>query len=339
MVLSSVLIAVNVQAEGPSITAPGPASPPEEINSGVTENRAEFDAKMRAAVKVPPEQRGAENPGPPPPSQPAPPEPGERPKQAPPEPVEKPKNPKEARRASSAKYNQYDFVTVLPEIAQAVELSNTDINRFICTDTIQDVVYSKEKGVVVKFSGNNAFVKFQIVLKRGEEVYASRPTELYIVCGSDVYNVIGVPKKIPAQTIKLSSGKKDVIKKNMGLFEGLPMEKKVMALIKYVHTDTIPESFEVQKPRKKVRLFKALNMILKRTVLVEGEGLLLKEYYVENTGEGLMVLNEGLFLKPEVTSNAVAIAIGDGKMNLNKDETTRLYVVELTDGGVSFVKN
>jgi hypothetical protein len=88
-----------------------------------------------------------------------------------------------------------------------------------------------------------------------------------------------------------------------------------------------------------VRLYKALNMILKRTVLVEGEGLLLKEYYVENTGEGLMVLNEGLFLKPEVTSNTVAIAIGDGKMNLNKDETTRLYVVELTDGGVSFVKN
>lgn len=329
MALAVIIFADSAQGQVAPAPAAGPEqAPPPAETKGPTEDRMGFDAKMREIGLQAPGQKGQGNHVPPGPQQPAT-----------PEPVEKPKTPREAHRPSSTKYNQYDFVTVLPEIAQTVELSNTDINRFICMDTIQDVVYSKEKGVVVKYSANNAFVKFQIVLKRGEEVYASRPTELYIVCGSDTYNIIGVPKKIPAQTIKLSSGKKDTIKKNVSLFEGLPMEKKVMALIKYAQTDTIPESFEVQKLKRKVRLYKALNMTLKRTVTVEGEGLLLKEYYVQNTGEGVIVLNEGLFLKPEITKNTVAIAIGDGKMNLNKDDTTRLYVVELTDGGTSFVKN
>ena len=162
--LSAIVIAVMLVAESAycqvSTTAgPEKGSSPVEIRSEATENRPEFDPKMTETVTISAEQKFVDKAAP---QSPAP--------AAPPEPVEKPKSPKGARRSSSTRNSPFDFVTVLPEISQTVELSNTDVNRFICTDNIQDVVYSKEKGVVVKYSGKNAFVKFQIVLKRGEEV-------------------------------------------------------------------------------------------------------------------------------------------------------------------------
>ena len=234
----------------------------------------------------------------------------------------------------------FDYVTVVPEVAQAIELSNTDNNRFICNGEIQDVVYSAEKGVIVKFSGQNAFIKFKITKKsNGELVYAKNPTELFIVCNQETYNIIGLPKKIQAQTIRLSTGKKQAIKKNLSLMSGLALEKKVLALINYVHKDAIPDSFEILSANKKIRLYKGIGIVLKRSVQVTGEGLLLKEYYVSNTGEKSIVINEGHFLKPEITANTVALAIGDGKMNLDKGDTAKLYVVELADGGNSLVKN
>ena len=235
--------------------------------------------------------------------------------------------------------SDYDFTVVVPEVPQPVELSNTDNNRFICSEPIKDVIYSAEKGMIVKFSGQNAFVKFKILKKsNGELVYAKNPSEMFIVCGDSTYNIIGLPTNVTSQTIKLSSGKRDVIKKNMSLMAGLPMEKKILSLIEYVHKDAIPDSFTIVRSNKRVRLYKGLSIVLRQTITIEGEGLLLKAYAITNVSSGPFVINEGLFLKPEMTQNTVAMAIGDGKMNLAKNESTKLYVVELTDGGTNFVK-
>ena len=58
-------------------------------------------------------------------------------------------------------------IVVLPETAQAVEMNNADFNRIQCPGPVQDVVFSREKGLKVNNLGNNAFIKFQYLLKDG----------------------------------------------------------------------------------------------------------------------------------------------------------------------------
>ena len=119
-----------------------------------------------------------------------------------------------------------------PEGTSQVFLSSSDINRIICPVEIKDAIYSKEKGLTVRLAEQNAFVKWVVMKKDGKDLYATTPSELYIVCGQNVYTLIAVPKRIPAQTIQLSSGKADAIKTNLALFQEVPFEKKILALIK-----------------------------------------------------------------------------------------------------------
>ncbi len=233
-------------------------------------------------------------------------------------------------------------IIVLPEVATQVDLSSSDVNRIVCPQEmqIQDVVFSQEKGVKVKYSGANAFIKFLFTVKNGSNNYAANPVELYIVCSENVYNLIATPKRSPSQTIRLSSGKLKAIKQNASLMGGLPIEKKTALLIRLTITDNLPESFEITSPNRSFRIFKGLNIVLKRTVLVEGEGLRLKEYYVTNEDFGpgeddLMRLSERDFMVTELTTNTLAIAMD--RLNIRKNETARVFIVESTGGSVTNV--
>lgn len=234
-------------------------------------------------------------------------------------------------------------IVVLPEVATQVDLSSSDVNRVSCPQEqqIQDVVFSQEKGVKVKYSGPNAFIKFLFTVRNGVNNYATNPVEFYIVCGENVYNLIATPKRIPSQTIKLSSGKLKSIKQNASIMGGLPIEKKTALLIKLAVTDNLPDSFEIAAPNKRFKIFKGLKVILKRTVLVEGEGLRLKEYYVTNEktpgpGEDALIrLDEKDFMLTDLTTNTLAIAMD--KPNIRKDETAKVFIVETTGGSVTNV--
>ena len=244
--------------------------------------------------------------------------------------------------ASSHQINE-KTVVVLPEVATQVDMSSSDVNRIACPQEqqIQDVVFSQEKGVKVKYSGPNAFIKFLFTVRNGVNNYATNPVEFYIVCGENVYNLIAIPRRIPAQTIRLSSGKLKTIKQNASLMGGLPIEKKTALLIKLAVTDNLPDSFEIATPNKRFKIFKGLKVILKRTVLVEGEGLRLKEFYVTNQKaagpgeEGLIRFDEKDFMLTELTTNTLAIAMD--KPNITKDETARVFIVETTGGSVANV--
>ena len=224
---------------------------------------------------------------------------------------------------------------ILPEITTKVILSSTDINRVTCNDgLIKDVVYSKEKGLSVKINDSNAFVKFLVTKKHigghDELIYPHKPVELYFICGPDaaVYTVIGVPEKVPAQSIRLVSKKKQ-IKKNLSLFEGIPFEKKVLMITKCAFQDDIPESFTVKTANDKKDLFRDLNIFLRRTIIAEGEGIELKEYLISvkpGCSKQKIVLEEKNFLLPELVENPIGITLE--KTALSKGETGRLFIVE-----------
>ena len=162
-------------------------------------------------------------------------------------------------------------VTVMPEVAQPVELSSSDVNRITCQGEIKDVVYSREKGITVKFSGRDAFVKFRTGLKDGKTTYSTTPSEIFVVCGDNVYSLIALPKRIPARSIRLSPGKTENIRKNRSLFGALPFEKKILSAIRSLYTEEIPESFTVSTPNRRIDLFRELDLVLARIAVVEGE--------------------------------------------------------------------
>ncbi len=225
---------------------------------------------------------------------------------------------------------------VMPEIATQAIVSNSDINRIVCQgDEIKDVVYSKEKGFTVKITGKNAFVKFHILKKDDEEVYITSPSELFITCGSNSYNIIAIPKRVPSQTISLSEGKMENVRKNAALFGGLPLEKKVIMLIKKTYRGEAATDFQVKKIAKQFNnIFEDADVTLQNLVTVEGEGLRLKEYTVRvkpESKKNSVDIKERDFLRPDLASRAVAVSID--LLNLKKGETARAFVVEVTGNG------
>lgn len=219
------------------------------------------------------------------------------------------------------------LVVVFPEHTTKVNLSSTDVNRFVCPGPIKDVMFSQDKGIKIKISGENAFVKFQ-ALKKGQEIlYSKTPSEFYVVCDGDVYSMIGMPRQIPAQTVRLSSGLKKRIEKNLSLFAGLPLEKKVLKLVKQAYTGDLPESYTVRKLRKRMALFNQVWLIAKRDILVEGEGLGVREYVVSlKDGEEQWRLSEKDFLRSALTRNPLAVAIEEPL--LVPGDSTRVFIVE-----------
>jgi len=63
-------------------------------------------------------------------------------------------------------------------------------------DAEAEAFLSKEKGVIVKISGKNAFIKF-VVVKKGEMVtYSETPTEMFVICGDSMFNLIAMPGRL-----------------------------------------------------------------------------------------------------------------------------------------------
>ena len=221
-----------------------------------------------------------------------------------------------------------EWPTVIPpEVATKIRLSSSDLNRISCPFEIRDALTSTEKGVVIKITGKDAFVKFK-VMKRGEKLaYSTTPTELYVVCGDETYSMVAVPQRVPSQTIRLSSGKERKIKDNVALYSGLPFEKMMLKAIQDVYTEQIPDSYTVTKTDKRLDSYKEVRIGLQRIIDVEGEGLRIKEYLVSlKDGTKEFKMNEKMFIRTELAENPIAISIE--RHILRPGDTTRAFVVE-----------
>lgn len=217
---------------------------------------------------------------------------------------------------------------VMPEVVSQVQLSSSDINRIVCPVDIKDIVFSKEKGITVKLSGSNAFVKFLVMKREGRDHYSSIPTEIFIVCGDDIYNVVAIPKRIPSQTIQLAPGRMDALKKNMSAYGEMPLEKKIVTIIKQIYTDNIPDSITVQKVNKPYDIFQNVNVVHYKTFTVDGEGLRVKEFRATSEESREIYLREKDLIRHDLVRRPVAISID--VLNLKKGEMSRIFMVERT---------
>lgn len=221
-----------------------------------------------------------------------------------------------------------EFPTVvLPEATTSIRLSSSDMNRISCPSDIREALTSTEKGLTIKITGKDAFVKFKVTKKGDKFSYSTTPTELYVVCGEDTFSMIAFPQRIPSQTIRLTSGKERKIKDNLSLYAGLPFEKKVLKAIKDVFTENLPDSYSISRKEKRITSFREILLTLKRTVDIEGEGLRIKEYEATLRGEvPEFKMNEKLFLRTELAENPIAISLE--RHVLRSGDSSRVFVVE-----------
>ncbi|MBI5178171.1 MAG: type-F conjugative transfer system secretin TraK [Nitrospinae bacterium] len=172
-------------------------------------------------------------------------------------------------------------ITVLPEVTTVVPLSAVDQNRIVCPDLIRDARGSIEKGLLEpQIAGKEVFIKFAWVDTGRGPQYARQPNELFIMCGDERYQLLVRPRKIPTQTIYLSSGLKKRIEQNEGVFKSNSIEESAIKMIALVHNDDLPESFSIREVNRTLNKFKELKTRLKRKVIAEGTGMELYEYEV-----------------------------------------------------------
>ncbi len=255
---------------------------------------------------------------------------GEKLEDSPPPPPSINENPQEVEnQASVSEINRYmqqqpGDLSVVPEKTTVIDLSNSDVNRITCDGQIDDLIFSSEKGVDGHYVGENAFIKFKITKRGSEKIYSTIPTELFVSCQGKIYSLIANPKHIPAVTLRLSAGKEASIKKNKELFDAMPFEKKIIALVKQAYKSNYPDSYLVRNTNQGIEVNPQLNVVLDKVVDVEGEGLRVKELSV--TARQPLELDEKMFLNRNVGENVIAIAIDDHVLKDGK--ATRVFVVE-----------
>jgi len=221
-------------------------------------------------------------------------------------------------------------VTIQPDLLVRVELSATDVNRVVCEGgEIKDVVYSKEKGIIVKVSGNDVYVKFQVFQKEDKLVYDEAPSEMYISCGESVYSLIAAPMKTPSVTVRLADRKNTKVKGNAAVFKGLVYEEKVLKFLKMAYMDEFsPDTFSIEEVQGDASIpetrFSSMELRLRR--VVRTEGFVLKEYRVV-PGEDIEVREVDFMLLAE---RPVAIAMDSTVMK--RDFEYRLFVIDQAPG-------
>lgn len=225
------------------------------------------------------------------------------------------------------RYDRYTTgppVTLHPERTIWIKISSTDMNRIVCTSgTITDVNYSQEKGVKVKISGSQAYLKLQAIRdKSGDLRYSTVPVDVYVTCDGDTYGFIGRPLKIPSKTIYLVNPKKKM-QEDMDAFRKSSIDQAVKQVLERVFQDAIPGSWlkekniEVQSPP-------GFEIEPIRTWKIPGVGILVRLLRFESLKGGS--IDERFILDERLTINPVAISLE--KHDLLPGESTRVVVLE-----------
>ncbi len=216
--------------------------------------------------------------------------------------------------------------SILPEVTTAVDLSSSDINRIVCPGMINDLIFSKEKGIEGHFVGNNAFVKFTIIVQGDDKKYSTTPTELFVSCNDTIYSLIATPKRIPSVTLRLSPPATGDFKQNINRYQALPFEKKVLQLIREAYQGGYPDSYRISEADALVNISVDLSVRLVRTVDVEGVGLRLKEFKVKTTGDQSIQVTEKDFLRAEMGEGIIAVVVENH--SIEPGGSSRVFIVE-----------
>lgn len=215
------------------------------------------------------------------------------------------------------------YAGIEPDVVTDVDVSNMDVNRFVCPYPITDVVFSQEKGIIVKVTDRNAFLKLPVLVKtvdgvETERKYYSEKSEIFIMCGGNVYTLILQPSKIQAQTIYLTDTKGDM-KQSYEYVKNNRYEDLVLNLINAIANDRPEKGFAIKKVFKDYQ-YKNIDFTLSKIMV--GGGFKVKEFVIYSKNK-VTIENLDLLNLPEV-ENPKAVAVFDNEFV----GLTKGYIVE-----------
>ncbi len=176
-----------------------------------------------------------------------------------------------------------------------VYLSKSSVNRIVLPEKILDLAYSKEKGLIVKVVGNQAFLKYKVIKEQkfeqvGGKVnpnslkpignpqikYLAKPSEVYFITKNKTYSFLFIPKNIKPQTIIINdfgAKVKEIIK-----YETEDSYIKTLAKItKTILNNQVPFGYKIKTYNKIVYKDKIFTTVLKN----EYDGVIYKAYLFE----------------------------------------------------------
>lgn len=221
----------------------------------------------------------------------------------------------------------------IPIITQKAVMSRSGENWIMCEEPIKQVLHGDDAHIDVKYYGTSAFVKFQYLTDGEKIVYpAPKATPMYIPCAGAIYSLVAVPMDVTPKSIRLGSGHIAKIRDNATIFKEQDTRKKVQELVRRAYNDDLPESFDVKLIDKPLNLYRDVSVMFHRTISIAGEGMVLKEYFLTPTVDGVE-FTEKQFIRKEITPIPTPISVIP--LRPAKGERSRLFVVEfpaLTDG-------
>ncbi len=222
----------------------------------------------------------------------------------------------------------YADQSVAPDMPTAVRVSNRDVNRFVCPGAMEDMIFSKEKGLTGHFSKNSAFIKFKIKQVGDSNQYVTVENELFLVCDGNVYTVLTQPTDMSSATIRLTPPAGDSLKKNISTYTTMPLEKQALHLIREAYSDSYPASYTVSSAGQvaAISIRPDLEVRLLQRVEVDGVGLGLKTFAITSLAATEMEITESDFLRADISNHLLAVAIEDHR--LGPGEQSRVFVVE-----------
>lgn len=222
---------------------------------------------------------------------------------------------------------------ITPDAPTPVELSNVEPNRIICPtgQHVSQIVYADSKPLSVTYQQTEAFMQFKqavVADEIGNELERHQYTEktdLYAICGDDVYHLIAHPKNIRGQTVRLGDPSLQNIRATLSQFREMDLVDRAQHLVERAYTENLPSSWQIWNESKQpLDQFTQIQAHHRRTIEAPGTGLQLLEYVIISKHNVELVERD--FLHPPFTHHPFFISLM--KHQLQKGEQTRLFIVE-----------
>lgn len=219
--------------------------------------------------------------------------------------------------------NFNSVVVVNSRALTPIKVSLKDVSRIVCPGSVVGKVFSGEKSVEVRESGDSLFVKNLPVLKDGRYEYDRTPKDLFVICEDNlVFSLLLVPDDVPSVTVYLQRYTNIDNTKARNFEKENSYIESLIKLIKYAYRQEVPEGYDVinintvKKEYEEGLLIHRLDMI--------GSLFLLEEYILQARKN---IVTDELYWAKELGNMENILAVSVIEPVLSPGEETRILIV------------
>jgi len=195
-----------------------------------------------------------------------------------------------------------------PERKNYIRISKTDVNRFVCENgDVTGTIYSEDKGIEVKKSGRNAFLRI-----RPDSFAFEHPFEFYVMCDEELYTFIIEGEWISASRIVLKDGGRRV-EEALDFFEGKDRELNVVEVVKKSWNEKWEEGWREIPRFRTVKQTKDCKTVWYKTVDT-GTPWVLEMFIVEGLGQPVKLKEEDFLDGDVVAVSCLDPLVARGRM-------------------------